>query len=355
MSSLAGTTEKMRSILKMGAIIGAALFGIYLLVMGGIFVKNIFFPADPIAPEQAFGELPEIFFEQEASAAINYQVNTVTGELPTNLPTRMLVYKLKQPKPDLLALQNARSIVSFAGFKDGETKISSSIYQWTNPSINSAIKFDINNKNFEINSNLASNQSIIANATIPDEARMKDYAGDYLRSLGVDLENLSFTENSIRYYNFTNNTLVESDNPFTAKVVRLSLYNNNIENDLGNFSFVYSNPEFPLVTLLVTFPSSARMVVLGGEAYNKILDEIPSDYPIKSPTTALEELKNGRGYFSNPNNLNTIEITEVYLAYYLDKNTTEYAQPVYVFEGPNSKAYIPAVQFATVSAELTSE
>ena len=355
MSSLAGTTEKLRSVLKIGGIAGAILFGIYLFIMGGIFVKNIFFPSAPDAPEQAFGQLPEIIFEQNASPAINYQINTVTGELPTSLPSRMLVYKLEKPRPDLLALQNSRKIASSAGFKDAETKISNSIYQWTNPTTNSVIKFDITSKSFEINSNLTSNQAILANAVIPDEDRMKRYVNDFLRSLMVDLENLSYTENSIKYYNFINNTLVEADNPFTAKLVRLSLYNNNIQNDLGDFSFVYPNPEFPLVTLLVAFPSSARMAVLGGESFNKIVSKESSDYPIKSPSTAFEDLQSGLGYLSNPNELNRIEITDVYLAYYLDKNTNEYAQPVYVFEGATAKAFVPATQYATTSAGVTSE
>lgn len=355
MSSLASTTEKMRLFLKIGGLIAAVLFGIYLFITGGIFIKNIFFPDAPTAPKQEFGQLPEIIFEQKASSAINYRINTVTGELPTDLPSKMFVYKLIQPKPDLLALQNARSIAANAGFKDSELKISDTVYQWTNPTTNAVLRMDINTKSFEISSNLISNRSIILNAFIPEEDRIKQYISDYLLSLGVDLKSLSYTEKSFTYYTFSGDVLAKTDNPFIAKVVRVNLYNNNIQNDLGEFPFVYPNPEFPLVTILVAFPSSARMIVLEAESYNKILAEVSSDYPIKSPDTAFEELKSGVGYLYNPNSLNTIEITAVYLAYYLDKNTNEYAQPVYVFEGIDSKAFVPAVQYATISAEVTAE
>jgi len=355
MSSLAGTTEKMRSLLKIGGLLAAVLFGIYLFITGGIFIKNIFFPNAPVAPKQSFGQLPEIIFEQKASPAIKYLINTVTGELPNNLPSKMFVYKLTQPKPDLLALKNARSIASSADFKDNEIKISDTVYQWTNPTTNAVIRIDINNKSFEISSNLVSNQNIISNAFIPEENRIKQYVGDYLRSLGVNLDNLNYTEESFTYYTFSGNTLTKTDNPFTAKAIRINLYNNNIQNELGDFPFVYPNPEFPLVTILVAFPSSSRMIALEAESYNKIIAEEASDYPIKSPAIAFDELKSGTGYLYNPGSLNTIEITAVYLAYYLDKNTNDYAQPVYVFEGINSKAFVPAAQFATISAEVTSE
>lgn len=355
MSSLAATTEKMRSLLKIGGLIGVILFGLYLFISGGILVKNIFFPNAPTAPVQGFGQLPEIVFEQKSSPAIDYKINTLTGELPTNLPSKMFVYKLLQPKPDLLALQNSKNLATIAGFKEGEIKISSTEYRWTNPGTNSTITIDINNKNFEINSNLALNQSIISNSLIPEEERIKQHISNYLQSLGVDLEKLSFREESLVYYTFSNNILTKTDNSFTAKAIRVNLYNKNIENEQGNFAFVYPNPEFPLVTLLVAFPSSSRMIVLEGKSYNKIVTDESSDYPVKSPTVALDELKSGKGYLHNPNNLNTVEITDVYLSYYLDENTNEYALPVYVFEGINSRGFVTAVQFATTSAEVTSE
>lgn len=355
MSSLAGTTEKLRSIIKVAAIIGGIIFVIYLFFLGGVFVKNIFFPEAPEGPAQAFGELPEIVFEPKASPAIDYQINTTSGNLPTNLPTRMIVYKLEQPKPDLLALQNTRSIASVAGFREGETKLTDSMYQWSNPTTNAVIRFDINKKTFEIRSNIPANQAILANATMPSEDRIKQYVSDLLRSLEVNTDGLSYTDKSFQYYSFINNQLVPLDNSFNAKAVRVSLYNNNITNDFGEFSFVYPNPDYPLVSVLVAFPSISRMVVLEAESYNKIVTDEFSEYAIKSAEEALSDLQSGTGYLYNPTNLGAIQITDVYLAYYLGKDTEEYAQPVYVFEGINSRAFVPAAIYSTQSAEVTSE
>lgn len=355
MSSLAGTTEKLRSFIKIGTLLGAALFAIYLLIMGGVFIKNVIFPSAPDAPKQAFGDIPKIVFSNNASSSINYQINTITGELPTNLPSRMFVYKIIQPKPDLLALQNARASTTLAGFNQQETKVSDTVYQWSNPSTNATVQFDINNKNFEIRSNFISNQSLFANPIFPDNERIKKNVNDILASLQVNLDDLSYTDNSLKYYALSGNTLTPVDNVFSAKMIRISLYNNNIENDLGSFSFVYPNPEFPIVTLLVSYPSSSRMIILEGESYNHSISEESSDYPIKNVTQALDDLKAGNGYLFNPDNLTSIQITDAYLAYYLDKNTTEYVQPVYVFEGINAKGIVPALTQSPQSVEGTSE
>ncbi len=352
MSSLASTTEKMRSLIKIGVIIGGAIFMLYLFIMGGVFVKNLFFPTAPEGPKQEFGELPQIVFEQIPDSTINYQINTVTGELPTNLPTRMFVYKLEQPKPDLLALQNARSITSSAGYNQGELKISDSIYQWSNSSTNSSLQYDINEQTFRINTNILSNQNIINNAVIPDEIRIQQNLNDLLNTMRVEFSGLAYSEQSIKYLDANLNPV---DNPINAKVVDVSLYNNTIENDLGTFNFVYPNPPKSLVNFIVAFPSSHRLILLEGNSHNKVLTEEFSDYPIKSVTDAFEELKNGSGYLYNPTQLRNIQITNVFVAYYLDENTKEYAQPVYVFEGVNATAYVPAAIYTIQSVESTSE
>ncbi len=355
MSSLAGTTEKLRSVLKIAAIIAAGLFGVYLLIMGGVFVKNMLFPAAPDAPKQAFGDLPQIIFDQNASSTIDYQINTVSGELPTNLPSKMFVYKIDQPKPDLLALQNVRSSTSIAGFNQQEIKVSDTVYQWSNPSTNATIQFDINYKTFEIRSNFLSNQDLFANPIFPDEERIQKNVNDILRSLQVNLDGLAYTDDSLKYYTLSGNTLTQVDNVFNAKAIRVSLYNNNIENELGNYPFIYPNPEFPNVSLLVSYPSSSRMIVLDGHSYNHRLTEESSDYPVKGVGKAFEDLKAGNGYLYNPENLTSIQITNAYLAYYLDKNTTEFAQPVYVFEGINARGIVPAVEKISQTPEGTSE
>lgn len=355
MSSLANTTEKMRSILKIGGIAAGALFAIYLVVMIGIFIKNILFPPPPIEPVQGFGTLPEITFEGPAPVTISYQLNTVTGRLPENLPDRMLVYKLSQPLPDLLSLENARSIAAASDFNSSEIKISDSVYQWTNLNTNAHILIDINTKDFEITSNIIASQNILLNSSLPELDRIERYVTDFLRGMQVDLTGLEFRPETNKYYTFSGSNFVEVDNILNAKAIRVNLFNKSVENDLGTFSFVYPQIDAPLVSLLVSFPSSSRMIVLEGKSYNKIVTEESSDYPIKSIANAYEELQRGLGYLYNPENLPSVQITDAYLAYYLDEDSYEFAQPVYVFEGVNARGYVSAVRVSTQSAELTSE
>ena len=354
MSSLANTTEKLRSVLKISAIVLGAAFLLYLFVSGGVIIKNIFFPPPPDTPLQEFGELPEMVFKEKASAAIDYQLNTVSGELPTNLPNKMFVYKIEKPRPDLLALQNSRKIANAADFKQGETKVSDSIYQWANPAVNSLLQYNLNTKDFQIKSNLVTVESLLNSASIPDEDRIKQYVGELLNKFDVDRNDLYYNENSFKYYSLSGGNLTQVDNIFNAKVIRVSLFNKNIENELGEFGFVYPDPNTPLVSLVVAFPSSGRMITIEAKVFNKVITEESSDYPIKSPAEAFDELKQGKGYLYNPNDSGSVQITDVYLAYYLDESTEEYAQPVYVFEGTTARAYVPAVKSSSQS-EATSE
>jgi len=345
MSSLAGTTEKLRSIIRIGVLVAAALFAVYILIVVGIFIKEVLFPSALPLPEQAFGKLPPLRFEQSPPAGIQYLVNTSTGRLPADFPDRILVYKIEQPKPDLLALQNVRRMTSIAGFKDQETKISDTLYQWTNLSSNAIIQYDINTNNFEVRSNYLSAQNLLTNSGFPDEDRIKKNISEFLNSLQVNISSLSFSDNSLIYLIPSVNGLQKAQNPYDGKVVRVSLYNNAIENNSGTLPIVYPNPEYSILSFILSYPSPSRMFVLEGESYNHIISkEEFSDYPIKTAEEAYKDLESGNAYLYNPNDEKTIQITDVYLAYYLDKNTSDYLQPVVVFQGVNARAYVPALK-----------
>lgn len=360
MTSLAGTTDKLRSILKIAGIIGAVLFLIYLIFIGGVFIKNIFFPTPPAPPAQGYGQIPELVFNIPTNQSVNYVVNTASGQLPLNFPDRMLVYKIAQPKPDLLALQNARQIAVGVGFTNQELKISDVIYQWVNPSTNATLQMDIISKNLEIRSNYLFN-SLITNSVFPEEEDITKDVNKFMTSLHANISALNYKENSFIYYSIKGNNLEQTNNKNNANVVRVNLYNNNIQNDLGDFPFVYPNQEFPNVHILLSYPSKSRPNLLEGDVYDyQILTEENSDYPIKSATEALDELKNGNGYLFNPNNSSNIQITGAYLAYYLDKNTSQFLQPVIVFNGIDSSggniiAYIPAIKSMAQIEEPISE
>ena len=68
-----------------------------------------------------------------------------------------------------------------------------------------------------------------------------------------------------------------------------------------------------------------------------------STYPIKNGNLALEDLKKGKGTIVIEPKTPQVSITSVYLGYLESETYTPYLQPIFVFEGPNFVAYVPAV------------
>ena len=67
-------------------------------------------------------------------------------------------------------------------------------------------------------------------------------------------------------------------------------------------------------------------------------------YHLKTSEQAYQELQNGKAYFAQfPQNQTQITITNIFLAYFDGKSPQLYMQPVFVFEGENFLAYVPAI------------
>lgn len=66
-------------------------------------------------------------------------------------------------------------------------------------------------------------------------------------------------------------------------------------------------------------------------------------YPTKSTEDAFHDLKTGRGVVIVEPKNPQVSITSVSLGYFLPENYGPYIQPIFVFEGPQFVAYVPAV------------
>jgi len=69
-------------------------------------------------------------------------------------------------------------------------------------------------------------------------------------------------------------------------------------------------------------------------------------YPLKTAEEAYSDLVSGKGYISIIPDKPAVSISMVYLAYFEPEDYASYLQPVFIFEGPNFKALVPAVKSA---------
>lgn len=76
-----------------------------------------------------------------------------------------------------------------------------------------------------------------------------------------------------------------------------------------------------------------------------------STYPLKNPQPAFDDLRSGRGIVIIEPNKPQVSITSVYLAYFMSKDYSPYLQPIYVFEGPQFVAFVPAIDSVFIKNE----
>jgi hypothetical protein len=89
-----------------------------------------------------------------------------------------------------------------------------------------------------------------------------------------------------------------------------------------------------------------KQMIAGEYHYLAVDEEKIATYPIKTSTSALEDLIDKKGYVAKlgTNDSGKIVIRRIYLAYFDPGVPSDFFQPIVVFEGDNGfVAYVPAV------------
>jgi len=196
MPSLHNVTENTKKILKIGGILILIIVFVFLLVRGGIFVKDYFFPTPPPPPTVTFGKLTPVIFPQSVSTDVTFTIDTVTGKLPvftgeSNIPLdRVRVYEIFNPEFSLLDLQNAKTIVSKVGFLGREVSLGDNVYQWTTTQsgLIRVIELNIVNKNFTYQSAFRQFERVLQALRMPDRQSSVARSKAFLQKMGLSQE-----------------------------------------------------------------------------------------------------------------------------------------------------------------------
>ena len=339
MANLVTVTKESRIFLKIGGVVVGALILIYFIVKGGALMRDVFFPKPPPPPAQAFGPLPPIDFPAKGSQGINFNINTVDGQLPV-LPDRVNIYTIQTAEPNLLALENAKNTLDSANFVSNQVKKSSTLYQWTQAKTGVIIEYDITTKNFSISSNYLYNPALSSSSLLPDEENIKDDVLGFLQTVQAETNSLDLEKTKVEYLENNNGTLIAAQNLGSAKYARVTFQNSVID----DIPIVYDSPTESNVMFVVSYPPSGFQILEGRFYNHKINPEEKSDYPIKSSEQAFADLTNGNAYIINPQNLTQVDITNVELRYYLSNKNSGFLLPVIIFTGVNGfYAYVDAI------------
>lgn len=350
MASLVWVTKEGRLFLKVGGIIFGVLMLIFFFIKGGELIQNLFFPKPPPEPLQAHGKLPFIIFPEQNAQTIQYTINTLDGQIPT-LVDRINVYKIKSNKPSLLALKNAKNTLDSANFVESQTKITDTLYRFTQARTGVVIEYDIVTKNFTIFSDFLQNNTLSSQSLLPDEKSIASDVYSFLQTINADIDNIDLEKTKVEMLELKNGGLVAAQNLGTARYARATFSHIPVD----EINTVFGAPGGSQLTFIASYPSS-NLQVLEGQFINHIADlDAKSDYPIKSAEAAFEDLKKGNGYIINPQNLTNVDITNVEVKYYLTNKNQGYLLPVIVFTGINFTAYVQAIPDTSLASNLGEE
>lgn len=280
-------------------------------------------------PDIRFGLLPAPDFPKSSVSTSNYSysLDTTTGGLPKvgiepGFEKIVKVYFVTQTFASFLSPQRAEDLAGKFGITEAPNILSDTKYKFKDQ--DKTLLVDLNNGNFSYNK-VASISAYVNPDN--DEKIVSDFKQtlSYLGSLKDDLKNAR-----------TKVVLLKAE----ALAYQVSLWPTPIDKrQIFTADFNKS-----LVTATVSGGADTLDNYLSlNFTYYPIDTSTFASYPIKSSEEAFDDLKNGKGIVIVESQKPQVSITAVSLGYYLPENYSPYLQPIFVFEGPNFVAYVPAV------------
>lgn len=327
-------------------------YGIYfflLLIFGRIFLntgikiyKKIF-PAKPAAPTVKYGKLPKMIFPSNGiTAKLVYTLETADGGFPTDIPTQVKVFFMPKNSANLLSLDTARNTAEALGFGSEGQQISDTVYKFKHPSYPSALQLNIITNTFSISYDLASDRSPISYKPFVAEVAASNFRS-FLSSANLSPDDLTgpVTHDFLK---ISNGNLVSALSLSEANFVKINLFRKNYD----NLPSMTGDPNQANIWAIVSGAGNTGQQIIAAEYHYRQVDETEySTYPIKTPAEAFTDLQNGNAFIASlglNNDGGSLKIRHIYLAYFDPNTTTDYYQPIYVFEGDNGFiAYLPAV------------
>ncbi len=345
MTSLSKATSLTRRFLIGAGLTLLCLVLIAVVINLGAAVKNLFFPSPLPAPTAAFGKLPSIDFPKNTSSTdVTYTLNTLTGTLPT-LPDRAAVYKIEEPQPNILALQNAEKKVSQVSFLSQPTAISDVIYRFTNSDpLPKTLDMNILSFDFSLTSSYATNKTVTDANNLPDENTAISFAQNFLSNMSLTPTDLDSSKTKASLFSLSGNALVPADSLSNSQIIRIDFF----QKDINKMPIFYTNPGESPMNFLIASTDLPQPQIVTAHFMHKTFTGDNATYAIISPSQAFDMLKDGKAYVANPTG-QTITIRNVSLGYFVSDLPQKYLMPIIVFQGDNGfSAYVSAVTDAWI-------
>lgn len=282
-------------------------------------------------PDLKFGVLPKINFPKTvvSSANYSYSIDTETGSFPQMQKIIKVYFIPRANIVSLLAPDESQKLAASFGFTSPKEVQSPINYQYTNESGSSFI-IDLTTGNFNYQKNIATSSATL-DKTFSNQTDLAQSFKDFLKDKGKLNDDLASGRNKVVY-----DKLI----PTNATSAEISIWPSNFD----GLQILTSSPNSALIKSTALNTEAADRYSNLNYTYWQIDKNTFATYYLKPVDKAFAELQSGLGYVSVESPSSKVSIAKVSLVYYESEEYAPYLQPMYVFEGPNFKALVPAIQ-----------
>lgn len=277
-------------------------------------------------PDTRFGILPAINFPSStvSSSNFSYSIDSTTGNLPkvgidTGFEKLQKVYFVNITFASLLSSEKSQNLAEKFGITSPPQILSETNYVFSEN--NKTLKVNLDSGNFSY----TNEATISGNETLDDDTKLIADFNQTLNTLGILKPDLQNGRGKVRT---------------EASAAQISLWPASIDNKPIMTSKLDTSILFAKV---YKSASDLQKYFSLNFTYYPIDTTTFATYPIKTAEAAFEDLKNSKGVIVLEPKLPKVSITSVYLGYFLSDNYSPYLQPIFVFEGPQFAAYVPAI------------
>lgn len=293
-------------------------------------------------PNQQFGNLPSPDFPKTSISSSNYSytLDTSTGSLPklgvdSGFEKIIKVYFIAKPHASLLSFERSQQLAGKFDITTPPQILSETNYRYTQD--NKTLNVDLDSGNFSF---VRTESTSDAQEGLDDDTKLLLDFKNFLSQLDIFNEQLNGGRTQVTLLKKQDNQLTPTSLRSEAQAAQISLW----QKDRDKKSIL--TPDFNNALINTKVSKSASQLENYLElnfTYWQIDETTFATYYLKSPETAFEDLKAGKGAVILEPAKPQVSITSIYIAYFLSQNYTPYLQPIYVFEGPQFVSYVPAI------------
>lgn len=303
----------------------AAVIAIFIFFGIGKNIKSALFPPKDLPATVAFGKLPGVDLSSgfKASGGVNFLLETISDDFPA-LPTYGKVFAISQQSSSFGAIDALKNNADSIGFSADPSEVTSGVFKFVDENDqNRTLTVNILNGNFEFETGYLNNPEILDARPESEEAAI-DAAFDFFQSYGVDLSDYPLDKVSVRKMRVDLGYLTETQAIANANLIEVNF----VRDDLDKLPIIWAKENEAGISALV----SERDVVFAKHESAGVLKNMFATYPLRTPASAYEDLKGGRGAFNKQVTTSNVTVIGVSLGYVESVKTEEYLVPMYLFK-----------------------